>query len=205
MVESLVMLIIAHCEFYLQFPLLLWEHGTEALEHIFGISRKILSDFNFYEFFKIQQRVSFCDKISHAGIIDTSYIFDIDSISLSSEIIERLRTWSTTNDIQECTRIAFNEAILLAKYIHINSHEEEFSIPEFTQNMETIVDNMDSKDEEDKLLDTLDNEAGLSCSITVGNAALEVIHILSNLKENNNQLYEDEILDENEILDNETR
>ncbi|CAG8834493.1 38622_t:CDS:1, partial [Gigaspora margarita] len=50
------------------------------------------------------------------------------------------------------------------------------------------------------LLDTFDNKAGLSCSITV-NIALEITCILSNLKENNNQLHEDEILDENEILD----
>ncbi|CAB4439130.1 unnamed protein product [Rhizophagus irregularis] len=64
-----------------------------ALEHVFGISRRILPDFNFYEFFKIQQRVSYRDKISRAGIIDTNrernsaagYIFDI-------EIIERIRT-----------------------------------------------------------------------------------------------------------------
>ncbi|CAB4439129.1 unnamed protein product [Rhizophagus irregularis] len=62
-------------------------------EHVFGISRRILPDFNFYEFFKIQQRVSYRDKISRAGIIDTNrernsaagYIFDI-------EIIERIRT-----------------------------------------------------------------------------------------------------------------
>ena len=72
MVESLIMLVIAHHEYYSQFPLLPWEHGTEALEHMFGISRKILPDFNFYEFFKIQQRVSYRDKISRAGIIDTT-------------------------------------------------------------------------------------------------------------------------------------
>jgi hypothetical protein len=53
MMESLVMLIIDR-EYYPQYPLFPWEHGTEALEHTFGISRR---DFNFYEFFKIQQRV----------------------------------------------------------------------------------------------------------------------------------------------------
>ena len=72
MVESLIMLVIAHREYYSQFPLLSWEHRTEALEHIFGILRKILPDFNFYEFFKIQQKVSYRDKISRAGIIDTT-------------------------------------------------------------------------------------------------------------------------------------
>ncbi|PKC07799.1 hypothetical protein RhiirA5_500417 [Rhizophagus irregularis] len=77
-----------------------------ALEHVFGISRRILPDFNFYKFFKIQQRVSYRDKISRAGIIDTNrernsaagYIFDID----------------------ECARVAFDGATSLAKYIHID-------------------------------------------------------------------------------------
>ncbi len=32
------MLVIVHREYYSQFPLFLWEYGTEALEHIFGIS-----------------------------------------------------------------------------------------------------------------------------------------------------------------------
>uniref|UniRef100_U9TAQ0 Uncharacterized protein n=1 Tax=Rhizophagus irregularis (strain DAOM 181602 / DAOM 197198 / MUCL 43194) TaxID=747089 RepID=U9TAQ0_RHIID len=79
-------------------------------EHVFGISRRILPDFNFYKFFKIQQRVSYRDKISRAGIIDTNrernsaagYIFDID----------------------ECARVAFDGATSLAKYIHIDRREE---------------------------------------------------------------------------------
>ena len=53
MAESLVMLIMVHREYYPNYPLFLWEHGTEALEHIFGISRQVLADFNFYEFYKI--------------------------------------------------------------------------------------------------------------------------------------------------------
>ena len=44
MAESLVMLIMVHREYY---PLFLWEYGTEALEHIFGISRQVIADFNF--------------------------------------------------------------------------------------------------------------------------------------------------------------
>ncbi|KAF0501633.1 hypothetical protein F8M41_019957 [Gigaspora margarita] len=117
----------------------------------------------------------------------------MDSTLLSSKIIEKLRTWPTTNDIQECTQIAFNEAILLAKYIHIDSHEEEFSIPEFTQHMETIVDNIDSENEEDKLLDTFDNEAGLSRSITVDkNEILDEYEILDNKMLDNELLNDDE-------------
>src|ERR1044071_5951958 len=75
MAESLVMLILVHREYYPSYPsypLFLWEHGTEALEYIFGISRQVLADFNFYEFYKIQKRVMYRDKISRAKLINTS-------------------------------------------------------------------------------------------------------------------------------------
>jgi len=61
--ESLILLIISHREFYSSYPLYPWEHGTEAIEHVFGISRQIINDFSFYEFFKIQQWVAYQDKI----------------------------------------------------------------------------------------------------------------------------------------------
>jgi len=72
MAESLVMLIMVHREYYSNYPLFLWEYGTEALEHIFGISRQVIADFNFYEFYKIQKCVMHRDKISRAGLINTS-------------------------------------------------------------------------------------------------------------------------------------
>ncbi|CAB4439121.1 unnamed protein product [Rhizophagus irregularis] len=111
--ESLIMLIIVHREYYPHYPLFLWEHGTEALEHIFGISRQVIADFNFYEFYKIQKRVMYRDKISRAGLINTSrdrtlargYVFDIDGTSLSHETIECLRTWPSEDDFKEAIRI----------------------------------------------------------------------------------------------------
>ena len=57
--KSLILLIITHREYYSSYPLYPWEHGTEAIEHVFGISRQITNDFSFYEFFKIQQRVAY--------------------------------------------------------------------------------------------------------------------------------------------------
>jgi hypothetical protein len=62
MAESLVMLVKIHQDFYPSYPLFLWEYGTEVLEHIF----------NFYEFYKIQKRVMYQDKIVRAGLINTS-------------------------------------------------------------------------------------------------------------------------------------
>jgi len=72
MAKSLIMLILVHRNYYSNYPLFFCKHGIEALEHIFGISRQVIADFNFYEFYKIQKRVMYRDKISRAGLIDTS-------------------------------------------------------------------------------------------------------------------------------------
>ncbi|CAJ0768318.1 19931_t:CDS:2, partial [Entrophospora sp. SA101] len=185
--ESLIMLIIAHHEYYSLFPLFPWEHGTEGLEHIFGISRRILPDFNFNEFFKIQQRVSYRDKIARAGIIDTSkdhnsaagYVFDIDGTSLPHETIEILRTWPTTDDIKESTVIAFNEAMSLANYLHIKHNE--YTIPPIITSTENM-NNAFSEDNGDQYCEINDssNELNLESISLTGNAALEVARLLSN-------------------------
>jgi len=65
--ESLVLLVIAHRDFYSKFPLLPWEHGTEALEHIFGIARRLVPDFTFYELYKVVHRVMYYDKLQRDG------------------------------------------------------------------------------------------------------------------------------------------
>jgi hypothetical protein len=61
--KSLILLIISHREYYPSYPLYPWKYRTKAIKHMFGISRQITNDFSFYEFFKIQQRVAYRDKI----------------------------------------------------------------------------------------------------------------------------------------------
>ncbi|CAG8640493.1 1845_t:CDS:2, partial [Dentiscutata heterogama] len=131
------------------------------------------------------------------------YIFDIDCVSLPHKIIEKLRTWPTIEDLQECTRITFNEAVLLAKHLHIYNYEEESSIPEFTKCIEQIADIADSENDElNEFIDTFNNETSSSRSIIVRNAALEVARILPSSSDND-QFHEDETLNEDEIFNNE--
>jgi len=65
--ESFVLLVISHRDFYSKFPLLPWEHGTEALEHVFGIARQMIPDFTFYELYKIIHRVMYHDRLQREG------------------------------------------------------------------------------------------------------------------------------------------
>ena len=62
--ETLVLLIIAHRDYYTDYPLLPWEHGTEALEHVFGIARQLVPDFTAYKFFKVLIISAICSCLS---------------------------------------------------------------------------------------------------------------------------------------------
>lgn len=61
--ESMVLLILTYRKYYSTFPFFPWKHGTEAIEHVFGLARQIVPDFTYYEFYKIINKVMYRDKI----------------------------------------------------------------------------------------------------------------------------------------------
>ncbi|CAB5365021.1 unnamed protein product [Rhizophagus irregularis] len=191
MAESLIMLVKIYQDFYLDYPLFLWEYGTEALEHIFGISRQVIADFNFYEFYKIQKRIMYRDKIVRAELINTSrdrtsaggYVFDIDGTSLSHKIIERLRTWPSEDDFKEAIRVGYSEAIELANYSLDNSDTLE------------IIDN--DEDDQYQNLTEQSEQNELQKESKIGKAAFEVSRLL--LDESNDS---NEFTDENRTTNN---
>ncbi|CAG8827109.1 27746_t:CDS:2, partial [Gigaspora margarita] len=85
--ESLVLLILAHRDYYPNHLFFPCEHGTEALEHLFGISRQLMPDFSYYELYKILNRVQHRDNILHSENISniqekkpaSDYIFDFNT------------------------------------------------------------------------------------------------------------------------------
>ena len=52
----MLLIILAYRKYYSNFPFFSWEHGTEAIE-------QIVSDFTYYEFYKIINKVMYRDKI----------------------------------------------------------------------------------------------------------------------------------------------
>src|SRR5205085_11960423 len=60
--ESMVLLIKSHREYYSEFPLISWMHGSEACEHIFGIARQINADFDFAEILQMVTKISHYSK-----------------------------------------------------------------------------------------------------------------------------------------------
>ncbi|RHZ72726.1 hypothetical protein Glove_239g23 [Diversispora epigaea] len=80
--ESMVLLVKSHREYYPEFPLLPWMHGSEAYEYVFGIARQIRTDFDFAE---LLQMIS---KISHySKSIRTSNLLDEKEKSVHEGII----------------------------------------------------------------------------------------------------------------------
>ncbi|POG78531.1 uncharacterized protein OCT59_007391 [Rhizophagus irregularis] len=97
--ESMLLLILAYRKYYLTFSFFSWEHGTKAIEHVFGLARQIVLDFTYYEFYKIINKVMYRDKIlklenliNHQDKTSAQgYIFDIDDNILFQNEIELLR------------------------------------------------------------------------------------------------------------------
>ncbi|RIB24267.1 hypothetical protein C2G38_1907709, partial [Gigaspora rosea] len=58
LVESLVLLIKIHRDYYENIPLLIWKHGTESCEHIFEAACQFRSDFTFLEILQIVPKIS---------------------------------------------------------------------------------------------------------------------------------------------------
>ncbi|GES83162.1 hypothetical protein GLOIN_2v1777971 [Rhizophagus clarus] len=149
--ESLILLIISHHEFYPLYPLYPWEHGTEAIEHLFGISRQITNDFSFYEFFKIQQRVAYRDKIIRQDIqiqkektSASGYVFDFNPNSISNKNIDILRIWPDDNAIYDAIKIAYNDAAGFIKALGIKLLNDK-TIPHFyisTSHHSMIISNL---------------------------------------------------------------
>ena len=60
----MVLLIIAYQDFIQILHFFhVWEHGTKVIEYIFGLTRQIVPDFSYYEFYKIANRVMYRDKL----------------------------------------------------------------------------------------------------------------------------------------------
>ncbi|RIB05663.1 hypothetical protein C2G38_2219046 [Gigaspora rosea] len=94
--ESLVLLVKAHRKYYSQIPLLPWFHGSEPVEHFFGIARQLNSDFDFLDLIQMIPKISQYGKalrseklsftkdktILNRSIEDFSTLYNSDSVDL---------------------------------------------------------------------------------------------------------------------------
>ncbi|GBC50768.2 hypothetical protein GLOIN_2v1766724 [Rhizophagus irregularis DAOM 181602=DAOM 197198] len=143
--ESLVLLILAHRNYYSNYPFFLWEYGTEALEHLFGIARQLIPDFTYYELYKVISRVQHRDNILRSENISdiqekksaAGYIFDFDTC-ISDINIEILRSWPSDDDINDAIRIASENAKEFSNFLQMKKQSKNTSytdplIPELSE------------------------------------------------------------------------
>ncbi|GES83371.1 hypothetical protein RCL_jg16077.t1 [Rhizophagus clarus] len=133
------------------FFLKMWAEYIENAEHLFGISRQITNDFSFYEFFKIQQRVAYRDKIIRQGIqiqkektSASGYVFDFNPNSISNENIDILRIWPDDNAIYDAIKITYNDAAGFIKALGIKLLNDK-TIPHFyisTSHHSMVISNL---------------------------------------------------------------
>ncbi len=72
LVEFLILLILAHKDYYPNYPFFPWKYDTEALEHLFEIARQLISDFSYYELYKILNQIQYRDNILHSKNISNT-------------------------------------------------------------------------------------------------------------------------------------
>ncbi|PKK57765.1 hypothetical protein RhiirC2_790459 [Rhizophagus irregularis] len=130
LVESLVLLIKIHRDYYKNIPLLPWKHGTESCEHIFGISRQFRSDFNYLEILQMVPKINqYLRSVQSDNllfrkekIVREGYDFnEYAEINLSNNNLECLRYWPSDIEIDNAISIGYERAIHLAKYLEMTA------------------------------------------------------------------------------------
>ncbi|CAB4419112.1 unnamed protein product [Rhizophagus irregularis] len=126
LVDSMILLIIAHREYYNSMPLLPWMHGSEACEHFFGMARQHLPDFTYADLIYLIPKIRHVTnayynsaivnpnseyKTSRVGYICDYFEGNVDNLNSS------LKIWPTDDEIRVLINDAYREANALAKCV----------------------------------------------------------------------------------------
>ncbi|CAB4436211.1 unnamed protein product [Rhizophagus irregularis] len=183
LVESLVLLIKIHRDYYKDIPLLLWKHGIESCEHIFGISHQFRSDFNYLEIIQIVPKIDqYLRSVKSDNLIfrkekkvREGYDFnEYDEIDLLGDNLECLRYWPSDTEIDNAIGIGYKKAIHLARYLGmtvIPSDAHYFTIHKrlLTLQLENSWDSNDDSNDDNEF-----NDDSLSISQSISYAASNI-------------------------------
>ncbi|GBB90347.1 hypothetical protein RclHR1_17280005 [Rhizophagus clarus] len=128
LVESLVLLIKIHQDYYKDIPLLPWKYGTESCEHIFNISCQFCSDFNYLEIIQIVTKINqYLRSVKSDDLIfrkekkmREGYDFnEYEEINLIGDNLECLHYWPSDTEIDNAIKVGYEKAVHLAKYLEM--------------------------------------------------------------------------------------
>ncbi|KIO26183.1 hypothetical protein M407DRAFT_24516 [Tulasnella calospora MUT 4182] len=120
--RGLILLILAHSEFYPSAPLCPWEHRTAALEHLFGVIRQVLDSFTYGEVIKhikavtLRQGLLFTGhyKPAHDKRSADGYIYDFDHPESTPDILSILSQFPSRAELDKACKIGRDKAVALA-------------------------------------------------------------------------------------------
>ncbi|KAF8169334.1 hypothetical protein K438DRAFT_1774346 [Mycena galopus ATCC 62051] len=123
--DTLILLAIIYSRYYPGQPFCPWLHGTEFVEHFFGLARMLLPNFTFAEFLKMVQHMEVRQKILLSGKFNlkrerdsaAGYIMDYDAKALSSEDQRIAAGQVDDRDLDQLAELAFREAAQICKEI----------------------------------------------------------------------------------------
>ncbi|KAJ6609185.1 hypothetical protein B0H10DRAFT_2226171 [Mycena sp. CBHHK59/15] len=123
MCDTLVMLALIYSRYYPGEPFCPWLHGTEFVEHFFGLARMMLPNFTYAEFYKMVQHIMVRQRILLSGKFNekrerdsaVGYIMDYDVKGLSAEEQTSAMAKITDQDLDELAELAFREAAVVCK------------------------------------------------------------------------------------------
>lgn len=127
--DSLIALIILYRQYYPEYPLLPWNHSTEAIEHIYGILCQLKKDFTYIDmlYFESKMRVLLGGAFNSltaeeqanqtaAGYFHTYFIApDLDLVALVQ--------WPTDIEINEASTVAYNQAKDILSIVGVDCYD----------------------------------------------------------------------------------
>lgn len=124
--DSLILLTLAYSRFYPDQPFCPWLHGTEFVEHFFGLARTLLPDFTYAELLKLVKHVMLRQQILLSGkvsakkkrTIRAGYVLDYDPSPLSASELEDAKVCGISEVIlNKLVVVAYQEASQIAKQL----------------------------------------------------------------------------------------
>lgn len=121
--DTLVLLVIAHMQYYPKQPFCPWLLGTEFVEHFFGLARMILPNFTYAELLKMVQHIMVRQRILLSGHFKETrekqsgvgYVLDIDSEPLTADNYRGAIVDITLQDINHLVELGYHEAEMICK------------------------------------------------------------------------------------------
>ncbi|RHZ57145.1 hypothetical protein Glove_393g21 [Diversispora epigaea] len=193
-----ILLVKSHREYYPEFPLLPWMHGSEACEHVFGIARQIRTDFDFAELLQMISKISHYSKsIRTSNLLDEKeksvregYIVDYNKGNLNNNIISNLTTWPSDLEITRTIRQSRQLACELAEYLNMLMSDSlpignlQPIILIETNNKPEVSSFLYNKNKENNDIESnnIENEINENCNIDLSQAITQASNEISNIQ-----------------------